>query len=102
MSWPSRSKRSVVRTMSSCNGVPTIWAINPIKTAGCANRRSCNAGLAKLIVLFVKSMGCANERSCNATQARRLLESWKGSGSGAGWPVPTRRFGRLILRVVTC
>src|SRR6516162_2236828 len=73
MSWPSRSKRSVVRTMSSCNGVPTIWAINPIKTAGCANKRSCNAGPAKLIVLFVKSMGCANERSCNATPARRLL-----------------------------
>src|SRR4029453_17942434 len=23
MSWPSRNKRSVVRTMSSCNGVPT-------------------------------------------------------------------------------
>jgi hypothetical protein len=23
MSWPSRSKRCVVRTMSSCNGVPT-------------------------------------------------------------------------------
>ena len=28
MSWPSRSKRSVVRTMSSCNGVPTKWAIS--------------------------------------------------------------------------
>src|SRR5215471_13721372 len=27
MSWLSRSKRSVVRTMSSCNGVPTMWAI---------------------------------------------------------------------------
>src|SRR6516225_78948 len=34
MSWPSRSKRPVVRTMSSCNGVPTIWAIKPIRTAG--------------------------------------------------------------------
>ena len=37
MSWPSRSKRPVVRTMSSCNGVPTIWAIKPIRTAGCAD-----------------------------------------------------------------
>jgi hypothetical protein len=27
MSWPSRSKRSVVRTMSSCTGAPTVWAI---------------------------------------------------------------------------
>ena len=71
MSWPSRSRRSVVRTMSSCNGVPATWAINPIKTAGCTNMRSCNAELAKSIVLFVESMGCANERSCIVTQRRR-------------------------------
>ena len=35
MSWPRRSNRPAVRAMGSCNGVPTRWAINPIKTAGC-------------------------------------------------------------------
>src|SRR5215831_9853273 len=73
MSWPSRSKRSVVRAISSCNGVPAIWAIKPIRTAGCANMTSCSAGRAKSIVLFVESTSCANERSCNATPAHRRL-----------------------------
>jgi hypothetical protein len=34
MSWLSRSNRSVVRTMSSYNGVLTLWAIKPIATIG--------------------------------------------------------------------
>jgi hypothetical protein len=34
MSCPSRNNRSVVRTMSSCSGVPTRWAIKPMRTTG--------------------------------------------------------------------
>ena len=71
MFWPSRSNRSVVRKISSCNGVPTICAIKPIKTAGCAVKIFCNGGHAAWPVLIAESMGCAIERSCNAgpTQA---------------------------------
>src|SRR5262249_46024088 len=48
MSWPRRNKRSVVRTRSSCSGVPTRWAIRPIRTAGCAVMTSCNGDRTKL------------------------------------------------------
>jgi hypothetical protein len=78
MSWPSRSKRSVVRTMSSCNGVPTIWAINPIKTAGCATKTSCNGEPAAVAVPIEESTGCAVERSCNAVPTRRALRQYPG------------------------
>ncbi len=61
------------RTMSSCNGVPTIWAIKPIRTAGCAVKTSCNGERAALSVLPVESVGCAIETSCNAAPARRPL-----------------------------
>src|SRR5215469_8117675 len=74
MSRPSRSKRPVVRAISSCNGVPAIWAIKPIRTAGCATMISCNAGPAKSALRFAESIGCVNERSCNATRLRRLRQ----------------------------
>ena len=51
MSWPRRNKRSAVRTMSSCCGVPTRWAIKPMRTAGCAVMRSCSGERTKMPVL---------------------------------------------------
>src|SRR6202030_1879239 len=78
MSWPSRSRRPVVRTMSSCNGVPTIWAIKPIRTAGCAVKTSCNGDHAALAVSMGGPMGCAIETSCNAGPARRPLRQYPG------------------------
>src|SRR5215471_4561623 len=53
-----RSNRLVVRTMASCNGVPTRWAINPIKTAGCAVKRSCNGVPATSAVSIAQSTAC--------------------------------------------
>src|SRR5262245_28344876 len=52
ISRPRRSNRSVVRTRSSCSGVPTRWAIKPIRTAGCAVRTSCNGDRTSLVVLL--------------------------------------------------
>jgi hypothetical protein len=85
MSCPSRSKRSVVRTMSSCNGVPTIWAIKPIRTAGCAIRISCNGEPAALAVPLKESMGCTTETSCNAVPTRRSLRQYPGWRDRHAW-----------------
>jgi hypothetical protein len=68
-SWPSRSRRSALRAMSSSNVVPTIWAIKPIRTARCASKISCNGVCAELAVSFVKPTGCAIMRSCNGVCA---------------------------------
>jgi hypothetical protein len=63
MSWPRRNKRSVVRTMSSCCGVPTRWAIKPIRTAGCAVKRSCSGERAKMLVLSMEPIACVVKTS---------------------------------------
>ena len=89
ISWPSRGKRSVVRMTSSCNGVPTIWAINPIKTADCAIKRSCNGGLTGLAVWIAEPIGCSAERSCNAVSARRPLRHTRDGATAM--PGPGRR-----------
>src|SRR5262249_28368137 len=49
-----------------------------IRTAGCADKTSCNGGPAKMAFLFVKSTACANERSCNATRVHRRLRQYPG------------------------
>ena len=85
MSWPSRSKRSVARTMSSCNGVPTIWAIKPIRTAGCSVKTSCNGDRAALAVSTAEPMGCAIETSCNAVPTRRPLRQYPGWRDRHAW-----------------
>jgi hypothetical protein len=69
MSWPSRSKRPVARTMSSCNGVPTIWAIKPIRTAGCAVKASCNG------VVVVSRDRHRSDSLYNAASQRSYLTS---------------------------
>lgn len=45
--------------MSSCNVLSLIWAISPISTAGCAEKTSCNAALAKVTECAAGSMACA-------------------------------------------
>ena len=70
MSWPRRNKRSAVRTMSSCCGVPTRWAIKPIRTAGCAIMRSCSGDRTKKAVLPIEPIGCVVETSLGAPPAR--------------------------------
>src|SRR5215470_3603586 len=77
MSLPSRSKRSAVRAMSSCNG-PTKWAIKPIRTAGCGDKSSCNGEPALLSVLPAEPRGCAVETSCNAGSTSRPLRQYPG------------------------
>ena len=86
MSWPRRSKRPAVRTMSSCNGVPTIWAIKPIRTAGCAIKTSCNGDPAAVAVPTSRlPTGCAIERSCNAVPTRRALRQYPGWRDRHAW-----------------
>ena len=85
MSWPSRSRRPVVRTMSSCNGVPTIWAIKPIRTAGCAIKTSCNGEPAGAAVPPANSTGCAVETSCNAVPTPRALRQYPGWRDRHAW-----------------
>src|SRR5215475_6211340 len=63
MSWPRRNKRSVVRTMSSCCGVPTRWAIKPIRTAGCAVKRSCSGERTKMLILSMEPIACVVKTS---------------------------------------
>src|SRR5262245_38687829 len=70
MSWPSRNKRSVVRTMSSCNGVHTRGAIKRIRKTGCAVKTSCNGDRMKLAVLRATSTDCPVETSCSAVVGR--------------------------------
>src|SRR6266403_1530658 len=43
MSRPLRTKTPTVDTMSSCNALPVIMEISPTTTAGCIEKRSCNA-----------------------------------------------------------
>ena len=52
--------------MSSCNAMPVILEINPIKTAGCVIKESCNGRYVDLIVSLVFTVGCAIKGSCNA------------------------------------
>jgi hypothetical protein len=85
MSCTSSSKRTVVRTMSSCNGVPTIWAIKPIKTAGCSVKTSCNGEPAGGAAPITESTGCAIERSCNAAPTRRALRQYPGWRDRHAW-----------------
>ena len=59
---PSRNKRSVVRAISSCNGVPTIWAIKPIITAGCAVMISCDGDRTALAVSTTEQGQCFSAR----------------------------------------
>lgn len=61
--------------MSSCNGVPTIWAIKPTRTAGCADMTSDHT---KLAVSPDKPITCAIETSCNARRGRRALRQYPG------------------------
>src|SRR5215471_3160548 len=77
MSLPSRSKRAAVCAMSSCNG-PTKWAIKPIRTAGCADKSSCNGEPAKSSVLSAEPMSCAVETSCNAGSISSPLRQYPG------------------------
>src|SRR5215813_823807 len=77
MSLPSRSKRAAVRAMSSCNG-PTKWAIKPIRTAGCADKSSCNGEPAISPVLPTGPMGCAVKTSCNAGSTSPPLRQYPG------------------------
>jgi hypothetical protein len=76
MSWPRRNKRSATRTMSSCSGVPARWAIKPIRTAGCAVKRSCNGELTEMAVLSTAPMPCAVERSLSAVRRHGALRQY--------------------------
>jgi hypothetical protein len=46
-------------------------AVSEPAGAGCADKNSCNVGLAKLAFLLVESTACSNEQSCNATRRLR-------------------------------
>src|SRR5215470_779060 len=78
MSWPRRSKRSVVRTMSSCCGVPTRWAIKPMRTAGCAIKRSCSGERTKMPVSPMEPIACGVEGSLGALWGQGDLRQYPG------------------------
>ena len=46
--------------MSSCNALPQIWAINPTRTMGCADKRSCNGVAATSSVALQEFCGGAS------------------------------------------
>ena len=99
-SWPSRSRRSALRAMSSSNVVPTIWAIKPIRTARCASKISCNGVCAELAVSFAKPTGCAVMRSCNGVCAVLFVSDAEPIGcavksnAGRSTPAPIARMAR--------
>ena len=94
MSCPRRSKRSAVRTMSSCCGVPTRWAIKPMRTAGCAVKRFCGGERMKMPVLSTEPIACAVKTSLCASRgvAGTSLEHTsppaRGASSPKGLPLP--------------
>ncbi len=93
MSCPSCSSRVTAEAMSSCNVLPQMWAIKPMRTVGWAFKKSCNGGASSVVEAlqdFFRGSEASAGRDAEASGSNIKVSCIADSISGAGlrWLYP--------------